>query len=201
MTDLDTNIEPSDLRVRILDAFMARAKEVGVRAVSTDELAKTLSISKKTLYKQFRSKEEIVSGVLDRWEQQIKENLPLLDFESPKEFAVANARRWFEIDSQFSPQFWEDASQDYPALRSKYFDCLLEVARVVSRRLSPYRKPNLPKEFVREAHVLLVFKTVESDFYEKANVSREEAHFMGINVWLDGCFDLPKTFDQIPSDA
>ena len=82
--------ETHDLRTRILDTFMERAKVVGVRAVSTDDLARTLSISKKTLYKEFRSKEEMVFGLLDRWELRMKAELPIVDIDNPKRFARAN---------------------------------------------------------------------------------------------------------------
>jgi len=193
--------ETLDLRSRILDTFMARAKEVGVRAVSTDDLARTLSISKKTLYKQFRSKEEMVSGILDRWEARIKAELPITDISSPKEFARANVERWYEIDAQFNPKFWEDVAHDYPALTKKYFDAMFDVAREVGGRLMPYMKPNLSREFVREAYMLLVMDTAQPVFFEKAKVDRKTAVLMGLEVWLDGALELPPTFSATESPA
>lgn len=193
---MQDNQDSLDLRTRILDAFMVRAKEHGVRAVSTDELAKVVGISKKTLYKEFRSKEEMVLGILDRWEKHIKTELPITDFDNPKQFAFANVERWYEIDAQFSQQFWDDVSHDYPALTKKYFDCMFDVAREVGGRLMPYKKPGLSKEFVREAYLLLVMHTAQPDFYLKAKTPRKDAVLMGLDVWLDGALLLPESFSQ-----
>lgn len=188
-----------DLRTRVLDAFMESAREVGVRAVSTDDLARALSISKKTLYKLFRSKEEIVCGVLDRWEQRMKSELPITGYDNPKQFARANVERWYEIDAQFSPKFWEDVGHDYPALTKKYFDCMFEVAREVGGRLMPYMKPTLTRDFVRQCYMSLVHYTAQPEFYEKAKVSRKDAVLMGLEVWLDGALQLPDSFPETPS--
>ena len=38
----------------------------GFRRVTSDELAREAGISKRTLYRHFRSKEEILSGVIER---------------------------------------------------------------------------------------------------------------------------------------
>ena len=194
------NTETPDLRTRILDTFMQGAKEVGVRAVSTDDLAKTLSISKKTLYKHFRSKEEMVLGILDRWEARMKSELPVTGIDNPKLFARANVERWYEIDAQFSPKFWEDVSHDYPSLTKKYFDCMFEVGREVGGRLMPFMKPTLSRDFVREAYILLVMHTAQPDFFEKAKVSRKEAVLMGLEVWLDGALMLPESFTSVTVD-
>jgi AcrR family transcriptional regulator len=199
MQDDHDDIETSDLRTRILDTFMERAKVVGVRAISTDDLARTLSISKKTLYKQFRSKEEMVLGILDRWELRIKAELPITEIHNPKQFARLNVERWYEIDAQFTPKFWEDVGHDYPTLTKKYFDCMFEVARAVGSRLMPYMKPNLTRGFVRETYFSLVMHTAQPEFYEKAKVERKDAVLMGLDVWLDGAFFLPESFSDSES--
>lgn len=191
--------ETHALRMRVLDAFMENAKEVGVRAVSTDDLARILSISKKTLYKQFRSKEEMVHGIMDRWEEQINAELPITDIDNPKEFARANVMRWYEIDAQFSQKFWEDVTHDYPALIKKYFDCMFAVARQVGGRLMPYMKSNLTRDFVRESYMSLVLLAAQPDFYKKAKAARKDAVMMGLEVWLDGAFRLPDSFSTPPA--
>lgn len=198
---MDSNDTLIDLRTRILDTFMQRATEQGTRAVSTDELAKSLGISKKTLYKQFRSKEEMVLGILERWEEKIRSELPMLSYENPKEFARANVIRWYEIDAQFSQQFWDDVGLDYPALTKKYFDCMFDVARQVGGRLMPFKKADLSRDFIREAYFSLVLRTTQPAFYEKAKVERKEAVRMGLEVWLDGAFNLPETFPESHPDS
>lgn len=183
--------EPKDQKQRILDAFVERAKVVGVRAVSTDELAKTLSISKKTLYKQFRSKEELVREVLDTWEANIRVP-PITETGSAlKEVVRRTVERWYDNDAQFNARFWEDVAQDYPALKEKYFNALYEVTRVCGTALRPYRKPELSEPLVRQLYYMMVLKTPQPEFYERAEVSRKEAVMRSFDVWLDGCFNWP----------
>src|SRR6056297_2725003 len=90
--------EDQDLRSQIVETFKERAKEVGVRAVSTDEMAKSLSISKKTLYKVFRSKEELVRAVLADWGERMKQPLDFSSGDNPRDVVHAALARWYDND-------------------------------------------------------------------------------------------------------
>lgn len=59
-------IERPPLEDRILDRTEARLLEQGYRAMRVDELAHDLGISKRTLYEQFRSKQEMARRALER---------------------------------------------------------------------------------------------------------------------------------------
>lgn len=179
------------LRARIVETFAERAREVGVRAVSTDEMAKALSISKKTLYKVFRSKEELVREVLDDWEERIKKPLDFSKGDDPRAVVHAAAGRWYDNDAQFKPIFWEDVGNDYPALRKKYFDLMFDKMRHIGSHLAEYRRPGMSKEFGLRAYMLLMMSAPQPEFYEKAKMSRRDAVMKSLDVWLDGVFDLP----------
>lgn len=203
MTDVEPNdFEGSDgesspevadcLKERIVNAFIERARLVGVRAVSTDEMAKTLSMSKKTLYKQFRSKEELVGEVLNRWEAKIIAIPPITETGAALKDVVRNSvERWYDNDAQFTPKFWEEISSDYPALKEKYFNAMYASMRQVGVRLRPYRKAHLSEPLVRQVYFMMVLRTVEPEFYQRAEVSRKDAVMNCLDIWLDGCFDWP----------
>ena len=48
-----------ELIIKIADVFM----RFGVRSVNMDDIARNLSVSKKTLYKYFKDKNDVVTGV------------------------------------------------------------------------------------------------------------------------------------------
>jgi AcrR family transcriptional regulator len=54
-----------DYRARIITAYRELAAGRGVSRVTMDDLVAATGISKRTIYRYFRSKEEIVSAVLD----------------------------------------------------------------------------------------------------------------------------------------
>ena len=54
----------ADADVAILDAALALAGEVGVRALSMDEIASRAGVSKATIYRRWSSKEELVLDAL-----------------------------------------------------------------------------------------------------------------------------------------
>lgn len=184
-----------DLKERIINAFIERAREVGVRAVSTDEMAKTLSISKKTLYKQFRSKEELVSSVLDRWAEPVGEPSKIEVGENTKAAALENVARWYDNDAKFCEKFWQDTGEDYPALKKKYYATMYDNMKVISKQIAPFKKPDYSDDFLRETYFLLVMRATEQSFYEAANMQRRDAVLKAVSLWYDGAFDLPEIYN------
>ena len=59
-----THPSDNELRSRIVDAARALFLERGYSTVSTSEIAEAIGISKKTLYKEFETKEEILRAVV-----------------------------------------------------------------------------------------------------------------------------------------
>ncbi|MFM7339105.1 MAG: TetR/AcrR family transcriptional regulator, partial [Bacteroidota bacterium] len=58
---------------RLLTTAMQEFMQYGFSRISMDDLAVKLGMSKKTLYKHFPSKEELVRGVLELRKQRIGE--------------------------------------------------------------------------------------------------------------------------------
>ena len=55
-----------EVKEKILEAASALFTQYGVKSVTMDEIAKHLSVSKRTLYQYFRDKHELVSEVIHR---------------------------------------------------------------------------------------------------------------------------------------
>jgi AcrR family transcriptional regulator len=59
-------MQRTTLKARILDFTEARLWEQGYRGMRVDELARDVGISKRTLYEQFRTKEQMAHDALER---------------------------------------------------------------------------------------------------------------------------------------
>lgn len=193
---------PESVKQRILSLFIERAKLQGARAVSTDDIARELSISKKTLYKHYSSKELLIKAVLDLWAVEVQQPIVIKAGENPKQVILEGTEVWHDNDARFCPQFWEDVGEDYPALRKQYFDTMFERMRPVARQIRCFRKPHLGESLVRELYFVLALASAENTFCRKADVSSKDALMQLVSVWVTGCFDLPDSYpgDQEPGD-
>ncbi len=66
-TKIVSGVEYLDLRERIIQSASQEILKYGFRKFTIDDLASNLGISKKTIYKYFNSKNEIISSVLDNY--------------------------------------------------------------------------------------------------------------------------------------
>ena len=67
------NLEPmSALKDQIADSFQKRFNYFGLKKTSVDEVAKELHISKKTIYQNFSTKEEVFYYVVSRVARQYR---------------------------------------------------------------------------------------------------------------------------------
>jgi AcrR family transcriptional regulator len=68
-------VEAEDLRERIVEAARERFFSMGVSQVTMEELAHDLGMSKKTVYKFFNSKDDLVKAVLDDVKEEVERNI------------------------------------------------------------------------------------------------------------------------------
>ncbi len=111
-----------DEREKILEAAATRFMELGISKVTLDEIAADLRMSKKTLYKHFTSKEDLLKNIIhERIKRNGKRFTDIMGSGKPfaeklqemfafagKEFSVPGKQ--FIIDlRRFSPDLWEEA--------------------------------------------------------------------------------------------
>jgi AcrR family transcriptional regulator len=110
------------IKERILTAFLELSNKKGFYRVTMDELSAEAGISKRTLYRYFRSKDEIVEAALDMFLADVAEKIN--DFRAvhhdPDEMFV----QIFKVLSQFrinigNPLILDDLRQHYPHLWRK----------------------------------------------------------------------------------
>jgi TetR/AcrR family transcriptional regulator, cholesterol catabolism regulator len=71
-------MQRQSLKVRILDHAETRLLEQGFRGMRVDELARDVGISKRTLYEQFRTKEEMAQEALIRLNHKLHEGIAVI---------------------------------------------------------------------------------------------------------------------------
>ena len=133
----------SALAQRILETARVHISKLGLRAVTMDDLARELGISKKTLYLHFPSKDAIVEQIVDLLGRTMRARFDAILADSTLSFAQ-KACAVFENCSntvaQVSPALLRDLQRDAPAifqkienLRKKKASCL---SPIFSEKLS-----------------------------------------------------------------
>jgi AcrR family transcriptional regulator len=110
-----------DERQRILDVATSRFTEAGITKVTIDEVASELQMSKKTVYKFFPSKEDLLRTVVKMMLMHVeREFMAIVNSDEPFEqkltllFALVGRQvrklsRQFQLDMQrFAPGLWKE---------------------------------------------------------------------------------------------
>lgn len=99
-----------DTRSRIIEEAAVMFRTYGIRAVTMDMLANQMGISKRTIYENFRDKDELLSGVL-KWmavmQREMIEKI-LVESENVVEAIFKMMERIMEHFSKMSPAFQMD---------------------------------------------------------------------------------------------
>lgn len=109
-TYLLTSLSQMELDDRILKASIALFFTHGIKAVSMDDIAKSVGISKRTLYEHFVNKDALLMGCIDDMLQQRNQRMAQL-LEESSSFIEVVMRSTYEAVSfahNISGQFFED---------------------------------------------------------------------------------------------
>jgi AcrR family transcriptional regulator len=183
-----------NLRQRIIEAGRDRFFAMGFSKVTMDELVGELGISKKTMYKQFPSKDDLVDAITD-WQMihvasQVKEIV-----NSPIGFIERIHKLWLfvgEMLSLISRQYRDDMRRFRPDLWKRIEDFrreqLIENATKLvdeGRRLGIFRQ-----DVNKEILVLMYFGAIQSilnpEVLAQHSFSAQEAFEAILRVMFDG---------------
>jgi AcrR family transcriptional regulator len=185
-----TRLDPAQVREQILDAFSAKAKRFGLRALLMTELATELRMSANTLYRLYPSKEALALACVERWANELGAAEAAKHDPSGKRDGFEDYMHWVEAwadaNAALSPAFARDLKSDYPAVWQRYRDVLQERKRRGAALLKPLLKPEVDP---RVAFALLdrIFSLVlQPDFADRLKVSRREAIRGAVSIWASG---------------
>jgi AcrR family transcriptional regulator len=184
----------TNLRQRIIEAGRERFFAMGFSKVTMDELVGEIGISKKTMYKHFPSKDELVDAITD-WQMihvasQVKEIV-----NSPIGFIERIHNLWSfigEMYSRISKQYRDDMRRFRPDLwkRIEEFrrEHLIENATKLideGRRLGIFRQ-DVNKEILVLIYVSAVQAVLHPEILAHHSFSAQEAFEAIIRVMFDG---------------
>jgi AcrR family transcriptional regulator len=179
---------PTDPAELILDAFAGRAKRLGIRAIIIEDVARDLGMSKKTIYQYFRSKEEMVERLVQRWHKRLDIAVPEGD---PIEIMRDWVTRWNENNDRYSPEFWSELALDYPRLQQRYLEHVAAKKRLLGRRINPMMKPGVKPRFAWECYSALLDAARRPDFQHAVGMTKQEALMAALDLWIAGMLELP----------
>ena len=100
----------TSLRERIIDVAMTAFTQHGIKAVKMDDIAKTLTISKRTLYEIYATKEVLLFEIIKYYHERRKKELEsyMAEGHHVMEIIIFFYRRHSETYSKTNPLFYED---------------------------------------------------------------------------------------------
>jgi AcrR family transcriptional regulator len=193
-TSKRTRGQPEQAASQILEAFSARAKRVGIRAVMMGELAAELRMSASTLYKQFPSKEALVLACVDRWADELAAAeaalrapgaAPRDAFEQFMHWVDA----WADANAAISPVFIRDLQSDYPTAWRRFRDIVRQRQEQGAALLRPVLKPKLDERVAFAVLKTILYSALQPEFADPLGISRREALRSAVSIWAGGAVD------------
>ena len=188
--DRRLRVLPEQMRARILEAFSAKAKRNGIRALMMTELATELRISATTLYKLYPSKEALALACIERWADEL--GAAEAAKRDPKKYRDGFDQymhwvdAWADANAGLSPAFSRDLRSDYPAVWERYREIVETRKRRGASLLRTLLKPEVD-ERVAFAVLNTIFTTVlEPEFADRLHISRRDALRMAVTIWASG---------------
>ena len=107
---------------RILDLCFVSFREKGFANVALDDISKELRISKKTIYKYFKSKEDVLARCFDVQIAKAEKDLKKINIEKSGGAAsfIELSRFYRSVSALFEPLLTDSALDEFPHLREKY---------------------------------------------------------------------------------
>lgn len=181
------------MRARILEAFSAKAKQVGIRGVMMAELAGELRMSAATLYKQFPSKEALAMACVERWANELgaaeaarrDPKHPRRGFDQFMHWIDA----WAAANSALSPVFRRDLETDYPVVWNRYREVVKDRKARGAALLRPLLKSELDKNVALAVLDVIFTAVLRPEFADELRVSRHDAIRTAVKIWASGALD------------
>lgn len=184
--------EHAEVATKIIEAFARKARVLGIRSISMTGLASSLRMSTKTLYKYFRTKDELVHELVVRWEARAHKPITAYDTNNLMDILRYRIRVWVQNDAQYSTAFWLDLKTGYPALYKVYIDSLHESMRAMRERLTPYLRDDVDVEFAWSCYFTLMTDAARPRTFEKVGMTREQCVFAAFDFWVAAALDMDK---------
>ncbi len=145
----------ADMRDVIIDRFGSMWDKVSVKSITMDTLASKCGISKKTIYKYFKSKDEIVSSIADDLFEEVRVSLMKLDeYAGEPDKAIYHLfQESYNIFGDVSDNRIRDIRSFYPEIE-KEADMLIDE---ISLKFRYFFEKGVKKNLFRDINPFFIF--------------------------------------------
>lgn len=187
-------MQRQSLKARILDHAETRLLEQGFRGMRVDELARDVGISKRTLYEQFRTKEEMAREALIRLAEKLQAAIEAILANHENEAAKLRAvvLEVCQTYSRARPPFYRDL-ETTPALtelvEASRARCFAQVEELIRSGIASGNfRAELDARLVRRTLLAAVDTIIRPEVLVQDRLSMEQAFDGIIDLILHGMF-------------
>ncbi len=138
---------------RVTDQVFSLFAVYGFQRISMDKVAEQVGLSKVTLYKYFKSKEDIARGMVDRITFHLND-LPFSTSQGIEDVLISLSSIYYEgvlIAAYFSTNFITDLRNKFPT----YYDNLMTAIRSTEERFVKFYAEAVEKNYCRDISLTL----------------------------------------------
>ncbi|HHW40676.1 MAG TPA: TetR/AcrR family transcriptional regulator [Syntrophomonadaceae bacterium] len=170
-----------DIRERIIAACRELARAQGFHAITVDELAYRAGVSKRTLYRYFRSKEEVIEATLDAFMQEIGSEADRLTASRAKAADIIDSMIGYLVTrGQFltSSRGLHDLKRHYPRLWEKIVrfraEKMQDVIAALIQKSEREAVRRIDPRIITEAFIAAINAVANPDFILSNGMTFEE---------------------------
>ncbi|QNB46535.1 TetR family transcriptional regulator [Thermanaerosceptrum fracticalcis] len=184
----------SPIRERIIAAFIELSKSKGFYRVTMDELSAQAGVSKRTIYRYFTSKEEVIEAVIDSIIQRVAREMDrvMAEAHTPAEL-IAQALQNLYLhghDLVFNPLIMEDLRSRYPHFWKKIDSYRMEKAQNLIKAILSKSDKDLTREIdpriMSTAFLAAIQAVVNPEFTLKNGLTLQDALNQVVDLFTCG---------------
>ena len=181
---------------RLLMTAMQEFMQYGFSRISMDDLAIRMGMSKKTLYKYYPSKEELVKAVLELRKQRVGELMSFIETKVPKhafgEKIVQVSQEVAEFLSEIQPHVMFDLKKSFPLIFDD-FDTFRKASIVKGftialneGRASGVFRDDIPIELAVHMHLTLISTMMNPEYLSSQQYTPLQVFTMILRCTMEG---------------
>jgi len=163
-------LEVFTIKERIISAFLELSQTKGFYRLTMDELSARAGLSKRTLYRYFRSKDEIIEAALDQLLAEVAGKIEELvaACQKPEEVIAEMLNILYYVGRTLNnPLVLEDLRRHYPHYWKKIYEFRLEKAECIIK--SKLLQDGRNKAYIRELDPRIVTTAILASVQAVAN--------------------------------
>ena len=181
---------------RLLMTAMQEFMQYGFSRISMDDLAIRMGMSKKTLYKYYPSKEELVKAVLELRKHRVGELMSFIETKVPKhafgEKIVQVSQKVAEFLSEIQPHVMFDLKKSFPLIFDD-FDTFRKASIVKGftialneGRASGVFRDDIPIELAVHMHLTLISTMMNPEYLSSQQYTPLQVFTMILRCTMEG---------------